>query len=358
MSARGGTSGRRCVYKDSESYHMNTKDQSGKEKFRYWGQIGRIAVIFVIGFSLFLVISTIILIFLTKPEREVVVPDVEGKQFIEIYNSLIRKNIKPDIKFKDIPDIDDGTVLSQYPKSGKVVPANSKIKLTVSRSRYTIEVPNLVGKELPLALNNLKNIHRHEKTLSLGTGVISFIPSSKVADNIVIDQSPGAGEKIRPERRINLLVSAGKSAPDAFMPNVTGQSIELCYDLLRAKGLTVIQEVVPTGDITESGTIVSQAPARGTAVARGGSCTLRVNWFAIDKHPYTAYEKVEYEIPDDEQPGLFEAYIEDAYSKRVRFSKKAGPKEKIIFVFRREGNAVITIRRNKKPIDDFDIDVD
>jgi beta-lactam-binding protein with PASTA domain len=337
---------------------MNNSEASGKEKFKYWGQIGRIVVIFFIGFSFFLVISTIILIFLTKPEREVVVPDIEGKQFIEVYNSLIRKNIKPDIKFKDIADIDDGTILSQYPRKGKVVPANSRIKLVVSRSRYSIEVPNLVGKELPLALNNLKNIHRHEKTLSLGTGVISFIPSDTVTDNIVMDQSPRAGEKIRPERRINILVSSGKNAPDSLMPGVTGQSIELCYDLLRAKGLTVIQEIVPTDDITASGQVVSQTPARGAAIAKGDSCTLRVSWYPIDRHPYAAYEKVEYQIPSDEQAGLYEAYIEDGRSKRIRFAKKAGPKDKILFVFRREGNAVITFRRDKKRIDDIDIDVD
>lgn len=337
---------------------MKKNDSSREEKFKYWGQIGRIAVIFVIGFSLFLVISTIILIFLTKPEREVVVPDVEGKQFIEVYNSLIRKNIKPDIKFRDIADIDDGTVLSQYPKKGKVVPANSRIKLTVSRSQYIIEVPNLVGKELPLAMNNLKNIHRHEKTLSLGSGVISYIPSKTIADNIVIDQSPRAGEKIKPERKINLLVSSGKSAPDALMPGVTGQSIELCYDLLRAKGLTVVQEIIPTVDITASGQIISQAPAAGAAIAKGDTCTLRINWYPLDKHPYAAYEKVEYEISDDEPAGLYEAYIEDGHSKRIRYAKKAGPKDKIIFVFRREGNAVITFRRDKKRLDDMDIDVD
>lgn len=169
----------------------------GKEKFKYFGSIRRIAVIFFIGFSLFLLVSTIILIILTKPERDLVVPDVEGKRFVEVYNSLIRKGVKPDIKFKDIADVDDGVILSQYPKKGKVVPENSKIKLLVSRSEYIIEVPNLVGRELPLALNNLKNIHRHEKTLSLGTGVISFIPSNTVTDNIVIDQSPGPGKKSR-----------------------------------------------------------------------------------------------------------------------------------------------------------------
>lgn len=337
---------------------MNKNDSSSKEKFRYWGPIGRIAVIFFVGFSLFLVVSTIILIFLTKPESEVVVPDVEGRQFIEVYNSLIRKNIKPDIKFRDIADIDDGTVLSQYPKKGKVVPANSRIKLVVSRSRYILEVPNLIGKELPLALNNLRNIHRHEKTLSLGTGVISFIPSATVADNIVIDQSPQAGEKIRPERKINLLVSAGKSEPDAVMPDVTGQSIELCYDLLRAKGLTIVEEVVPTDAIAASGLVVSQVPEKGATVAKGGTCTLRVGWYPIEKHTYAAYEKVEYKIPNNEAMGLWEAYIEDARSKRIRFAKKAGPMDTILFVFRREGNATITFRRDKKPVDDMEIDVD
>jgi serine/threonine-protein kinase len=337
---------------------MKKNGAAGKEKFKYFGSIGRIAVIFFIGFSLFLLISSIILIILTKPEREVVVPDVEGKRFVEVYNSLIRKGIKPDIRFKDIADIDDGMVLSQYPKKGKVVPENSKIKLVVSRSEYILEVPKLVGKELPLALNNLKNIHRHEKTLSLATGVISFIPSDTVADNIVIDQSPRAGEKITPNRMINLLVSTGKTTVDAIMPDVTGQSIELCYDLLRAKGLMVNEEIVMTDDVKKSGLVVSQKPARGTVVNKGDACTLQISWCKLERHPYAAYEKVEYQIPADEKAGLYEAYVNDGRSKRIRYSKKAAPGQKIVFVFRREGNATITFRWNKKRISDMDIDVD
>ncbi len=337
---------------------MTDKDKSRDEKFKYFGSIGRIAVIFFLGFSLFLVISTIMLIFLTKPEREVVVPDVEGKQFVEVYNSMIRKGIKPDIKFKDIADIDDGTILSQYPKKGKIVPENSRVKLVVSRSEYYIDVPNLVGKELPLALNHLRNIHRHERTLSLGTGIISYIPSDTVSDNTVIDQSPRAGEKVTPDRKINLLVSTGKIAADAVMPDVRGQSIELCFDLLRAKGLTVNEEFVATDDVTKSGVVVSQTPAKGTLVQKGDTCTVQVSYNPLDKHPYAAYEKIEYQIPGDEKQGLYEAYVEDGHSKRIRFSRKAGPGQKISFIFRREGNATITFRCDKKRIDDMTINVD
>jgi beta-lactam-binding protein with PASTA domain len=298
------------------------------------------------------------LVILTKPEREVTVPDVEGKRFVEIYNSLIRKGIRPDIKFKDIADLDDGMVLSQHPKKGKVVPENSKIKLTVSRSKYILEVPNLVGKELPLAMNNLKKIHRHEKTLSLATGVISFIPSDTIADNIVIDQSPRPGEKVTPDRMVNLLVSTGKTGVDAVMPDVTGQSIELCFDLLRAKGLLVNEEIVATDDVRKSGLVLSQKPARGTFINKGDVCTLQVGWHDLDRHPFASYEKVEYQIPADEKAGLYEAYVSDGHSKRIRYSNRAKPGNKIVFVFRREGNAIIKFLRNKKEIDEMDIDVD
>jgi beta-lactam-binding protein with PASTA domain len=337
---------------------MKKKGATGQENLRYFGTIGRIAAIFFIGFSLLLLVSTIILIIRTKPEREVVVPDVEGKRFVEMYNSLVRKGMKPEIRFKDIADMDDGMVLSQYPKKGKVVPENSTVKLVVSRSRYSLEVPNLIGKELPLALNNLKNIHRHDKTLSLGTGVISYMPSDTVADNIVLEQLPRAGETVNPDRMINLLVSSGKTAPDAIMPGVTGQSIELCFDLLRAKGLSVNQEIVPVNDPNASGLIVSQTPAKGTAVNKGDTCTVQVGWFPLEKHSYAAYEKVEFQIPADEKAGTFEASVEDGHSKRIRFSRNAGPGQKIVFVFRREGSATITFLRNKIKIDDMDIDVD
>ncbi len=328
------------------------------EKLKYFGPLSRIAAIYFIGFSLFLLISTVMLIILTKPEREVIIPDVEGKQFVEVYNSLIRKGIQPEIKFKDIADIDDGVILNQHPKKGTVIPESRKLKLIVSRSRYYLEVPNLIGKELPLALNNLRNIYRSGKKISIGTGIVSYLPSEKIADNIVMDQSPRPGEKITPESKINLLVSTGKLALDGAMPEVVGQSIELCFDLIRAKGLLLTEEIVLTDDKSKSGLVAAQTPQKGAAVQKGGTATVKVYWYPLDKHPYSVYEKVEYPIPSDEKPGLYEAYIEDSHSKRIRYSQKSGPGKKMTFVFRRMGDAKIIFLRNKKKIDETEIDVD
>lgn len=113
-----------------------------------------------------------------------------------------------------------------------------------------------------------------------------------------------------------------------------------------------------TDDSTASGLVVSQTPASGAKVKKGGACTLKINWFKLEKHPYAAYEKIEYQIPSDEKAGLYEAYVSDSHSKRIRFSKNAAPGQKIVFIFRREGNATITFRCNKKRISDTDIDVD
>jgi beta-lactam-binding protein with PASTA domain len=337
---------------------MGIKEAFSSERLKIFGSIARIAVVYFIGFSLFLLISTIVLIFLTKPVREVVVPGVEGRKFVEVYGGLARKGIRPEIKFKDTADLDDGVILKQYPKKGTVIPEGRKLELLVTRSQYRVEVPILIGKELPLALNDLKRIHHFGRSISLGTGVISYIPSDMVADNIVIDQCPLPGEKVAPERKINILVSSGKLAPDSVMPGIVGQSIDLCFDLLRAKGLVVVEEVLTTDDRNASGVIAAQTPKKGEIVQKGEVVRVKVNWYPLDTNPYTAYEKIDYLVPDDAKPGLFEAYIDDGRSKRIRFSQFVKPGRKIVFVFRRVGNAHVSFRCNKKEIDEMDINVD
>ncbi len=42
--------------------------------------------------------------------------------------------------------------------------------------------PNLTGIELPFAVNKLKNLHSHNRSVSLATGAITYIPSEKTAE--------------------------------------------------------------------------------------------------------------------------------------------------------------------------------
>ena len=105
------------------------------------------------------------------------------------------------------------------------------------------------------------------------------------------------------------------------MPDVTGQSIDLCYDLLLAKGVIVNQEIVKTDDINKSGLINSQSIPADTLIKDGDTVTVTVNYYSLTEHPYSAYELIEYIIPSDQPQGLYEAYIEDNYSKTYKIFK-------------------------------------
>lgn len=317
-------------------------------KFKYLGPVGKIFLVFFIGFSLYLFISTLMVISLTKSESEIRVPDVVGKPFTDVYNSLARRGLNPEINFKDVFDINSGIILSQYPETGKIVSKNSSIKLEVSRSNLHIDAPNLIGKELPIAINKLKNLHLHGRTISIIPGIISYIPSSRTANNIIIAQSPAPEELITPEIKVNLLVSAGKTKPAKIMPSVLGQSIDLCYDLLSAIGVEIKEDIVTTWDRNQSGRILSQTPYRGNQINPGDTVKLKVKWYPLKEHPYIAYEKFEYNIPEDSGKGLYEAYIEDHTSRRIRFSQTMKTGGRIQFVFHRTGNAKITITKDKK----------
>ena len=336
----------------------NENSQKTEPRFRYFGSISRITLIIFLGFSIYLFISTVMMVILTKPRKEVSVPNVVGKQFNDAYNGLVRKGIHPEIKFHEVNDLENGIILNQYPESGTIIPEGNTLKLTVSRSGYSLEVPNLVGKNLPVAKNNLKNLHFHGRSFSIATGVISYMPSEKTAENIVIGQSPKAGEHISPDQKVNLLVSSGSQKENRLMPAVTGQSIDLCHDLLAAKGFTVVQEVSETWSMENSGTVLSQNPGVRALLPNGAEVKLRVAWYPLKEHSYQAYEKIDYTIPEGQSSGLFEAIVEDDASRRVCFSRPMKGGQRILFVFHRTGNARVSIMKDKETVGIIGVNVE
>ncbi len=327
-------------------------------KYYYFKSIGRVALIFFLGFSLYLFISTMMLVFLTKPSKEVKTPDLVGKKYTDVHNNIVRAGLRPELKFKDVFDLDEGMVLAQHPEPGEIISEGNPVKITLSRSAFYIDTPSVVGMELPMALNKVKSLHYRERSVSIAKGVISYIPSDKNAENIVIGQSPRAGEKITPDRKINLLVSSGKAQPDAVMPDITGQSLELCYDLLMSKGVYIQEDIANTGELAKSGIITAQNPAKGAVLEKGSTVRLNVGHFPLTDKIYIGYETVEYRIPDGEKAGLYEAYIDDNSSRRTRFSANMRPGQIIKFMFQRVGNSRVSIVCDKKPVKILSIKVE
>jgi serine/threonine-protein kinase len=357
MSGNKFSKASQAVKKIRSLNKSDVKQQWGRFKI-FCSDNRKIFILLLVYFTLFLVISTLILMILTKREGEVKVPDVTGKKFTSVYGLISRKQLNPILRFYDTFDVEDGVILAQYPEAGSVVSENDRIRLTISRNTLSIDVPSLVGKELSIAKNMLKNLHIGERTVSLGLGVISYIPSDKTAGNIVLDQSPKPGEKVTPEQKVNILVSAGAVGPEMKMPDIAGQSIDLCFSLLLAKGVLVDQEVVVAQRTEDSGRIISQEPAKDAPLVQGQTVKLKVAYYPKDLHFYNGYEKVVYQISEDDKEGLVEAYIEDYNPKRIAYSSRLKPKQTMQFVFQRTGNARVSIVRNKKVLKVIRIDVE
>jgi len=338
----------------------NKKEVIKKEKIKlnYFGTTGKIAMIFFIAFSLFLIMGTIILILFTKPTKEIKMPDLVGQQFIEVYNSLSRKDLKPIITFRDVNDLEPGLILKQDPEKGQIITEGRSIELMVSRSGVKLSVPNLVGTELPIAKNKLKNLQYQGKTIAVGVGVISYVSSETNASNIIINQYPAANSKISPEQKVNLLVSSGKIESNQKIPNIIGQNINLAYNLLVTKGFTVEEKIISTFKKEDSGKIQSISPRSGSYLKKGGTVVVAIKYFKFKEHPYLAFENVHFIIPNDLSSGEYQALIEDDSEKRVRFIKTMKGGQTINFLFYRKGNAKITILKDKKNISSWVINVE
>ena len=139
---------------------MDSEISNKERRKQYFKFAGRILLLLFIGLSVYLFVSSIVIIFLTKPDKEVEVPNVIGKQFIEVYDSLRNKGFVPQTELYAVYDIDNGIILNQHPEKGAIISEGEKIKLVISRSKVFIPVPNLIGLKLPFAVNKLKNIHK------------------------------------------------------------------------------------------------------------------------------------------------------------------------------------------------------
>ena len=79
-------------------------------------------------------------------------------------------------------------------------------------SNTTVDVPNVVGKQVSVAKNILEDKHLRVST--------SEVTNPDVPAGQVISQTPGAGEKVKEQRTIHLVVSKGVG--DITVPDLSG----------------------------------------------------------------------------------------------------------------------------------------
>ena len=161
---------------------------------------------------------------------------------------------------------DEELVFDQDPTGGTRVDKGSEVTIKVSLGAKKVEVPNVVGKQIDVAREQLE-----------GDGFrVSVVnePDDDAPEGEVIKQSPAGGSEVAQDQTITLTVSSGDESTD--VPNVVGMSEDAAADELNNAGFKVKRVKVSSATVDE-GKVVSQDPAGGQGLAKGETVTINVS---------------------------------------------------------------------------------
>ena len=197
--------------------------------------------------------------------NEVVVPDVVGKQMTLARQILEDKKLRVNVAETYDADVPPGQVVSQTPEAGATVKEERLVTIYVSKGGEELTMPDLKGLTKAEAEAKLTKMG-----LKLGT---VYEKNSDEEAGTVIQQDPNAGSKISKGQEVDLIVSQGKKAKKAAVPNVTGATLENAQNTITARGLKVGSVTKQQSNQT-AGTVISQSVAGGTEADEGTSIDL------------------------------------------------------------------------------------
>lgn len=134
-------------------------------------------------------------------------------------------------------------------------------------SNSTVDVPNVVGKQLSVATRLLEE--RHLRVSS------SEVTNSDVPAGQVISQSPEPGESVKEQRMVHLVVSKG--AGDITIPDLQGMSFDQAREKLKALGLSIGKISYENDPSKDDGVVLSQGLQAGGKASKGATIDITIN---------------------------------------------------------------------------------
>jgi eukaryotic-like serine/threonine-protein kinase len=155
-------------------------------------------------------------------------------------------------------------VISQDPQAGDKVPKGKLVNLTVSAGAQDVVVPDVRGKSLTDAIEELAG--RGLKTAAMD------VPSSKPSQTIVA-QDPAPGTKVPKQTTVHINVSKGPE--QVAVPNVVGQTYDMAAQQLQGAGFAVARTDQASNE--QAGVVIAQNPVANSVSSKGAKVTLYVS---------------------------------------------------------------------------------
>lgn len=257
--------------------------EGGRRQRRRWGPV--IAVLLLIGAVSGAAFGAWYLA--AGPGRTIAVPGVLGLDVATATATAAESDLTVSVGGEQYSEtVAAGLIISADPTPGTSVPPGTDIAVIVSLGPERFSVPVLTGLTETEAREALT-------AAGLSVGDIRSTWDDLVPAGEVISSTPGAGEALKADSPVSLVISQGPKP--VKLPDLAGTPVDEASATLAADGLEVsITEEFSTA--YSAGQVISSAPAAGEKVDVGSTVTL-----VVSKGP-----------PPVEVPYLIDMFREDA----------------------------------------------
>jgi serine/threonine-protein kinase len=205
---------------------------------------------------------------LVGPGSKVVVPSIVGateKEAIKVLTPLGLTLTISEKRFDE--EISSGQIIESDPAGGGKVDAGGSVKAVISKGPERYEIPSLVGLTPEAAVNLLAKY-------PVKVGDLKEVFNEKTPKGFVISSSPDAGEKVKRDSTIDLLISKGVETID--VASYVGKSADQALNELTEAGFDV-DTVDQFSESALAGAVISQVPSGGAPLAKGAKISLTIS---------------------------------------------------------------------------------
>jgi serine/threonine-protein kinase len=234
--------------------------------FRFLKFLGLIGLYLAVGIMSGIITMTILL-----GRREVVVPDLKGKDLVMALDLVSKNGLKLKVTHRDYdPLIPKDCIISQDPEANSKIKKDRTIKVVLSLGRGEIIVPDLKG----------ENFRRAEIILrqnGLKIGKIVRVHSPYYPADTVITQNPEPLTKVSRNEAIGLLLSEGSPLNIYLMPDLSNKYLGEAKEIIEQAGLTLGQIEYEESAGSIPNTVIRQSPPYGFQINQGEEVNLVIS---------------------------------------------------------------------------------
>ncbi len=157
--------------------------------------------------------STVVKLTVSKGLPTVVVPNVVNLSSSAAANQLGGLGLVTTEQPEASDTVAAGNVIRTDPPAGTEVAAKSQVVLVVSSGAAPVAVPNVVGMSESAARDDLQNANLRSSVVNVD------VPFGSPQANVVIDQTPAAGEQVAPNTTVTIRI--GRPGPPPTNPTTT-----------------------------------------------------------------------------------------------------------------------------------------